>query len=72
MATFMEIKCFNPKMRQSQTAEEIGFSGSTLQRYRQGIFRLLPYTVQTNTHKRRQNTAIDDIRRPQLTSKDLE
>ena len=33
----MEIISVNPKLRQEQRAKEIGFSSSTLQRYRNDI-----------------------------------
>ena len=34
MSRFMEIESLNPKMKQKEIAREIGYSFSTLQRYR--------------------------------------
>ena len=37
MARYMEIKSINPKMKQKEIAKELGYSNSTLQRYRLDI-----------------------------------
>ena len=82
MARFMGIKSMNPKLRQDQIAKEIGFSSSTLQRYRNDKNMPSPYRIpQNNTNKRRQkssNTNLDDnsnceheVQRRQMTSLNL-
>ena len=77
MARFMEIKSFNPKLREDQIAKELGCSSSTLQRYRDDINRLSPYEIPPNSHKRRQKISNDnsdsehDIEKRRMTSKDL-
>ena len=42
MADFMQIKYQNPKMKQSEIANQLGYSSSTLQRYRNDINMLSP------------------------------
>ena len=42
MNDFMRVKYENPRMKQSQIANQIGLSTSTLQRYRAGINMLSP------------------------------
>ena len=37
MARFMEVKSVNPKLNQNEIAKELGYSSSTLERYRQDI-----------------------------------
>ena len=82
MADFMSVKYENPKMKQSQIANQLGLSSSTLQRYRNDINLLSPYRInQNNTSKRTKkasNTNFDnnshnnhDVKRPQMTSNDL-
>ena len=64
MADFLRAKNGNLKMKQSQIANQIGLSTSTLQRYRNDINMLSPYTIhQTNINKRRKkgkNTKSDN------------
>ena len=65
MARFMEIKSTNPKIKQNEIAKDLGFSSSTLQRYRSDINMLSPYRIPPNNinNKRRQNisnTNLDD------------
>ena len=50
MAVSMRVKCENPKMKQSQIANQIGLSTSTLQRYRNDIYiyMLSPYRINPN------------------------
>ena len=78
----MQIKFENPKLKQSETADQLGYSSSTLQRYKNDINILSPYRIQPNiTIKRTKkvsNTILDnnsrcehDLKTPQLTSKDL-
>ena len=82
MADFMRVKYENPKMKQSEIANQLGMSSSTLQRYRNDINMLSPYRINpNNTNKRTEkvkNTDFDnnprhetDVKRPQMTSKDL-
>ena len=82
MADFMRVKYENPKMKQSEIANQLGLSSSTVQRYRNDINMLSPYRIQPiNTNKRTKkskNTDFDnnshheaDVKRPQVTSNDL-
>ena len=82
MAVFMRLKYENPRLKQSQRANEIRLSTSTLQRYRSDINILSPYRINpNNTNKRSKkfkNTDFDnnsqhenDVKIPQMTSKDL-
>ena len=82
MADFMRVKYENPKMKQSETANQLGMSSPTLQRYRNDINTLPPYRINPhNTNKRSKkvkNPNFDedsnhetDVKRPQMTSKDL-
>ena len=82
MADFMKVKYENPRMKQSEIANQIGLSTSTLQRYRNDINMLSPYRINpNNNHKRTKNVKNTDfdndshheteIKRPQMTSKDL-
>ena len=82
MADFMRVKYENPKMKQSQIANQLGLSSSTLQRYRNDINMLSPYRIHPNNTIKRtkkvKNTTFDndihresDVKRPQMTSNDL-
>ena len=82
MADFMVMKYENPKLKQSQIANQVGYSTSALQRYRNDINMLSPYGFHpNNTNKRTKktsNTNSDnnphrehDLKRPQMTSNDL-
>ena len=54
MADFMRVKYENPKFKQSQMANQLVCSTSTLQRYRNDIKVLSPYRIhQINTNKRK-------------------
>ena len=79
MADFLRLKYENPKMKQSEVANQIGTSTSTLQRYRNDTNMLSPYRINHNNNKKRSkkalNTKIDDdprheadVKRPQKTS----
>ena len=47
MAKFMQIKFENcKKMKQSEIADQLRYSSSTLQRYRTDIFMLSPHRIQ--------------------------
>ena len=52
MADFMKIKYENPKMKQTEIANQIGMSSSTLQRYRNEINMLSPYRNSSNNTKK--------------------
>ena len=82
MADFMRVKYENQKMKQSEIANQLGYSTSSLQRYKNDIHMLSPYRVYpNNTNKRTKKvseTNFDnnsqrnpDVKRPQMTSKDL-
>ena len=82
MADFMRMKNESPKLKQSQIANQLRYSTSTLQRYRNDINMLSPYRIQpNNTNKRTKkvsNTDSDnnshrdhDLKRSRLTSNDL-
>ena len=72
MADFMKVKYENPRMKQSEIANQLGMSSSTLQRCRNDINMLSPYRINpNNTKKRTKNSKIDDntdLKRPQMTS----
>ena len=73
MARFMEIKAVNPRLKQNQTAKELGCSSSTLQRYRNDLKMPSSHRIPPNSHKRKQNVSNgeQETDRPQLTSNDL-
>ena len=82
MTDFMRVKYETPKMKQSQIANQIGLSTSTLRRNRNDMNMLSPYRITpNNTNKRTKkvkNTNFDndsepnhDNKRPQMTSNDL-
>ena len=75
MADFMKVKYENPRMKQSEIANQLGMSSSTLQRYRNDINMLSPYRINpNNTKKRPKKVKIDDngdFKRLQLTSNDV-
>ena len=77
MAKFMQIKFDNPQLRQFEIAEQLNYPSSTLQRYRNDINVLWPYTIQpNNTNERTKNiskTLLDNnshrehnLKRPQM------
>ena len=82
MADFMRVKYENPKMKQSEIANQLGISSSTIQRYRNDINMLSPYRINANNTNQRakkvSNTNFDndsyhepDVKRPQMTSKQI-
>ena len=75
MNDFMYIKYQNPKMKQSEIANNLNMSSSTLQRYRNDINMLSPYRINANNNKKRQKKAkiddIGDVKRPQMISNDV-
>ena len=83
MNDFMYIKYQNPKMKQSEIANELNLSSSTIQRYRNDIYMLSSHRIQSNNTNKRtkktENTDFDinshnesDVKRPQMTFNDLE
>ena len=72
MNDFMNIKYQNPKMKQSEIANQLNMSTSTIQRQRNDINMLSPYRINPNNVKKRPKKAkIDDngdLKRPQMTS----
>ena len=75
MADFMRVKNENPKMKQSDIANHLGMSSSTVQRYRNDINMLSPYRINPNNTKKRSKKAkiddIGDLKRPQMISNDV-
>ena len=75
MADFMRVKYENPKMKQSDIANQLGLSSSTVQRYRNDINMLSPYRINPNNTKKRSKKAkidnIGDLKRHQMTSNDV-
>ena len=73
---FMNIKCLNPKIKQSEIASHLNMSASTIQRQRNDINMLSPYrTISNNVKKRSKKVKIDDngdLKRPQTTSRQLQ
>ena len=59
MTDFMRVKYENPKMKQSEIANQLGMSSSTLKRYRNDINMLPPYRINTNNTKKRSKKALD-------------
>ena len=85
MAEFMKLKDGNPRMKQSEIANQRGLSTSTLQRYRNDINMLSPYRINPNINHNEQKMLkililttihitkpmLKDLKGPQMTSKDL-
>ena len=65
-ARFMEIKTINPKMKQKELAKELGFSSSTLQRWRYHIIIQRPYK---SNNPKTTATMLNSLKRPQMISK---
>ena len=83
MADFLRMQYKNPKLKQYEIAKQLSYSSSTLQRYRTDIDVPSPYKIQSNnTNKRTKNVSNSncdnnshlkhDLKRPQMTSNDLE
>ena len=75
MADFMRLKYKNPRMKQSQIANHIGLSTSTLQRYRNDInmicrTEVTPVTL-INKQKTLQILILTTIHKVNMISKDL-
>ena len=75
MNEFMHIKYQNPKMKQSEIADQLQMSSSTLQRFRNDINMRSPYRNNPNNVKKQPKKAkindIDDLKTPQTTSNGL-
>ena len=75
MADFMKVKYENPRMKQSEIANQLGMSSSTVQRYRNDINMLSPYRINPNNVKKQPKKTkthdIGDLKRPQMTSNDV-
>ena len=82
MSKFMCIEFENPKMKQSEIANQLGYSTSTLQKHRSDISMLSPYRIYPNNTNKRTKKASNanfdnnlhinhDVKRPQMTSKYL-
>ena len=61
MADFMSLKYKNPRMKQSQIANQISLSTTTLQRYRNDIKMLSPYRINPNNTNKRTKKASNGI-----------
>ena len=81
-ARFMQIKIENPKLKQCEIADQLDYSSTTLQRYRNDKIMLSFYKIQPSVTKKRSekvsNTTFDnnshpenDLKRHQMTSSDL-
>ena len=53
MNDFLNIKYQNPKMKQSEKANQLDISSSTIQRHRNDIYMLSPYRINPNNVKKR-------------------
>ena len=81
LCKFMQMKSNEPRITQKQICNQLGFSDSTIKRYRNDKNMLSPYRIQpiitNNRSKKVLNTNIDtnshrehDHKRPQMTSND--
>ena len=61
MADFMLLKYENPKMKQSEIANQLRLSSSSIQRYRNDINMLSPYRSQSNNINKRIKKAKNTI-----------
>ena len=75
MNDFMYMKYQNPKLKQSELANNLNMSSSTIQRYRNDINMQSPYRINPNNVKKRSKKAkiddIGDLKRPQMTQNDV-
>ena len=82
MTDFMRMKYENPRLKQSEIANQLGYSTSTLQRCRNDINMLSPYRIQSNNSNKRTQKALNtnsdnnshrdsDVKRPRMTLKQL-
>ena len=52
MADFMRVKYENPRIKQTEIANQLGMSSSTLQRYRNDVNMFSPYRINPNNIKK--------------------
>ena len=74
LAKFMEIKSNNPRLNQSEIANMLELSSSTIQRYRKETNMLSPYRLTPSSktnHTRKQKTPNMNIYDVKATSNDL-
>ena len=71
MNDFMHIKYQNPRLKQSEIANHLNMSSSTLQRYRNDINMLSPYRINQKRPKKAKIDDNADLKRPQMTSNDF-
>ena len=79
MVDFMRLKYEKSKLKQSEIANQLGYSTSILQRYRKDINMLSLYRIQPNNTNKRPKKASNacnshrdlDVKRPQMTLNDL-
>ena len=57
MADFMRMKYENPKLKQTEIANRLHYSSSTLQRYRIDVNMLSPYRINPNNNNKRTKKA---------------
>ena len=71
----MQINFENPKIKQSEKTVQVGYSTSTLKRYRNDLNMLSPYRIQSyNTNKRSEKLSKQlsiTIHITKMTSQDL-
>ena len=83
MNDFWNIRYQNPKKKQSEIANQLVISSSTLKRYRNVINMLSPYRINQNNGKKRTRKALntdfdnnshheDDIQRSRMSPNDLQ
>ena len=76
MADFQRVNYGNSKMKQSEITNRLGYSSSTLQRYRDDVYMVSPYRIQSkkrtnhasNTNFDKNSHTNHDVKRPQMTS----
>ena len=51
---FIQTKALNPRLTQKEIAKELGYSTSSLQRYRHDLSMLSLHRIPPNKHKRKQ------------------
>ena len=76
MAKFMEVKSINPKLKQSEIAQELRILSSTIQRYRREInmlstYRMPPSSI-TQDNRRLQTQTLIMSRWPQTNQLNIE
>ena len=71
MNDFMHIKYQNPRLKQSEIANHLNMSSSTLQRYRNDINMLSPYRINQKRPKKAKIDDNGDLKRTQMSSNDL-